>query len=151
MWIALALWVQAAAIECQPASGTADGAALAATSVGIREAFARSDVAAIARYHHPDITKSLAPDRFFSGQAALVADLRATFATVRLRFVTNDVERLDVCGDTAVEMTRYAVEVTPRAGGAAATVRGRAMIVYVRSATAPNGWLSLRELVQPHG
>ncbi len=150
------LLLAAASDRAPPASPAAvaadeasDLAALRRTSEGIRAAFLRGDVAGVMAYHHSDVRKSLAHDRVLIGGPAVAADLAGSFAAVSIEFVSNDVESLIVHGDTAIEQTRFAVRVTPKAGGAPSIFRGRAQIVYVRSPKSPSGWASLRELVQP--
>jgi hypothetical protein len=43
---------------------------------------------------------------------------------------------------------RHAIKAIPKAGGPPVISRGRAMVVYVRSADSPTGWASLREMAQ---
>jgi ketosteroid isomerase-like protein len=136
-------------VEAAMADEAADLAALRQTSEAIRAGFARGDVAEVMRYHHAEVRKALAHDRVLIGAQAVAADLAGSFAAVSIEFVGNDVESLIVQGDTAIEQTRFTVRVTPKSGGAPSIFRGRAQIVYVRSAKSPSGWASLRELVQP--
>ncbi len=131
------------------ADEASDLAALRRTSEGIRAAFLRGDVAGVMAYHHADVRKSLAHDRVLIGGPAVAADLASTFAAVSIEFVGNHVESLIVHGDTAIEQTRFALRVTPKAGSASSIFRGRSQIVYIRSPKSPSGWASLRELVQP--
>jgi ketosteroid isomerase-like protein len=113
--------------------------------------FARvcGDVDAIMKYHHPNVEKWLSPTMHTVGREALRAQLVETFKSVQLTFANNRVESTLFVGDTAVEVSAFTIHVTPKNGGAPSEVKGRAMVVYVRSAQSPTGWLSMRELVQP--
>lgn len=73
------------------------------TSAATGAAFARGDILAIFSYHHPDVTKALAYDRFLTGRKALEADLQSTFENYSLEFGQNDVEILSIHGDIATE------------------------------------------------
>lgn len=126
-----------------------DHKALEETSKGILSGFARGDVAAILSYHHPDVTKALAYNKFIRGKAELEQDLKNTLEHVSLAWKENNVESLLIHGETAVEMTRFTIEGTPKDGGKPFTFKGRAMVVYVRSKDSPSGWASIREVVQP--
>lgn len=130
-------------------AGQADRAALEQTSIGIRAAFARGDVAGIMAYHHPDVVKALAFDRRLTGATEVARDLTGTLAQFRLEFVENHVEDLLILGDTAIEQTRFVIRGTPLAGGESFTFRGRAQITYIRYRQSPSGWATIREIIQP--
>jgi ketosteroid isomerase-like protein len=131
-------------------SGTpADRAALMRTGDAIRAGFAASDVDTILKYHHPNVEKWLSPTSHTVGRNALRAELAETFKTVQMMFAENQVESTLFIGDTAIEVSTFAIRVTPKAGGEPSMAKGRAMVVYLRSAQSPTGWLSLRELIQP--
>lgn len=125
--------------------------ALEKTSIDIRDAFARGDVDAVLAYHHPNVVKALSPSKYLAGREAVAADLRGTLRVFRLEFVENHTESLLIHGDTAVEISTFAIRLTPRSGGAALLFKGRAMIVYVRYGASPTGWASIREIIQPEG
>ena len=125
-----------------------DRAALARTGDAIRAGFASGDVDAIMKYHHPDVEKWLSAKTHTVGREALRAEIEETFKSVRLVFEDNRVESTLFVGDTAVEVSAFTIRVTPKDGGAPSTEKGRAMVVYVRSAKSPTGWLSMRELIQ---
>jgi ketosteroid isomerase-like protein len=124
-------------------------AALAKTSADIRAAFARGDVDGVMAYHHPNVVKALSPTKYLEGRDAVAADLRGTLQAFALEFVENHTESLLVQGDTAVEIARFVIRLTPRSGGATILFKGRAMIVYVRESASPSGWASIREIIQP--
>ncbi len=126
-----------------------DRNALQQTSVAIRVAFARGDVATILEYHHPDVVKALAYNKFLNGREALRADLTETLSHVSLEWQENQVESILIQGDTAVEMTAFTIKGTPKDGGQPFIFKGRAMVVYVRYPKSPTGWASIREVVQP--
>jgi ketosteroid isomerase-like protein len=131
-------------------SGTAaDRVSLARTGDAIRAGFAASDVDAIMKYHHPDVEKWLDPTTHTVGREALRTQLVDTFKTVQIAFTNNRVESTLFNGETAIEVTSFTIHVTPKSGGAPSDVKGRAMVVYVRSTQSPTGWLSMRELIQP--
>ena len=130
-------------------SSNADRAALIRTGDAIRAAFAASDVDTIMKYHHPNVEKWLSPSSHTVGREALRAALTETFKTVQMMFAENQVESMLILGDTAIEVSTFTLRVVPKEGGTATMARGRAMVVYVRSAQSPTGWVSMRELVQP--
>lgn len=126
-----------------------DRKALAQTSINIRAAFAKGDVQAIVSYHHPDVVKALGYKNFLNGRNAVEADLKNTLQNFTLHFTENKLESLLIDGNTATEMTLFAIEGTPKDGSKPFTFKGRAMIVYVRYKESPTGWASIRELIQP--
>lgn len=131
------------------ADDKADRAAIEKTSDAVRAAFARGDIPAILSYHHPDVTKALAYNRYLVGRSALEADLRSTFENYRLEFLQNDVEILSIHGDIATEQILFSVKGTPKKNGAPFLFRGRTMLILVRYDKSPTGWATLREIVQP--
>ena len=100
-------------------------------------------------YHHPDVTKALAYDKYLVGRSALEADLRSTFENYTLEFLQNDVELLSIHGDIATEQILFSVKGTPKRGGAPFLFKGRTMLILVRYDKSPTGWVTLREIVQP--
>jgi ketosteroid isomerase-like protein len=133
----------------QSADPKGDKAAIDKTSEAVRAAFARGDVPAILSYHHPDVTKALAYDKYLVGRGALEADLRSTFENYTLEFLQNDVELLSIHGDIATEQILFSVKGTPKRGGAPFLFKGRTMLILVRYDKSPTGWVTLREIVQP--
>jgi ketosteroid isomerase-like protein len=127
----------------------ADRAAVTRTGDAIRAGYAASDLDSILKYHHPDVEKWMSPTSRTVGRDALRAELAETFKSVQLVFAENHVESTLITGDTAVEVSAFTIRVTPKAGGTVESVKGRAMVVYVRSPQSPTGWLSMRELIQP--
>lgn len=75
-------------------------------------------------------------------------DLKNNFSNVKLKWVKNEKESLIIKGNTAIEITKFTIEVTPISGGDPFISNGRAMIVYVRNSQAPHGWASIREVIQ---
>lgn len=138
--------------HCVPAAGTPEFAQIDETNRQVRLAFAAGDVERIALFHHEDVIKSLGPERYFEGKAALKEDLANTFAAVDLEFRENDPanvwESLTICGDTAISIERFSIGWRLKDGSADGVAKGRAMIVLVRSDEAPHGWVTLREVVQ---
>lgn len=131
------------------ADDKADRAAIEKTNEAVRAAFARGDIPAILAYHHPDVTKALAYDRYLVGRSALEEDLRSTFENYSLEFLQNDVEILSIHGDIATEQILFSVQGTPKKGAAPFLFKGRTMLVLVHYDKSPTGWATLREIVQP--
>ena len=119
------------------------------TRSGLAAAFARGDVAAIAKYHHPDVQKALSYSKYLIGREAVLADLRQTFAAYTMTFVEDNVESVTFFGDTCVEQSKFAVRGEPKGNAKPFLFKGRSMVVYVRSKDSPSGWASIREVVQP--
>ena len=126
-----------------------DQESLRKTGEAIRAAFARGDIDAVMAYHHPDVIKALAPDKYLVGSEAVRADLAKTFSNFRLEFVDDRVESTFFEGRTAVEESLFTIRGTPLAGDAPFLFKGRSMVVYVRDRRSPTGWASIREIIQP--
>jgi ketosteroid isomerase-like protein len=126
-----------------------DRKALEQTSVGIRTAFANGDIPTILSYHHNSVRKALGYKHIINGKDELEKDLKNTFSNVKLKWLKNDVESLIFQDNTAIEMTAFTIEITPKDGNKPFTSSGRAMIIYVRDDKSPFGWASIRELIQP--
>jgi ketosteroid isomerase-like protein len=136
-------------VTAASADDKTDRAAIEKTNEAVRAAFARGDIPAIIAYHHPDVTKALAYNRYLVGRDALEADLRSTFENYSLEFLQNDVEILSIHGDIATEQILFSVKGTPKRGGAPFLFKGRTMLILVRYDKSPTGWATLREIVQP--
>jgi len=126
-----------------------DRIALQKTGDAIRAAFAAGDVDVVMLYHHHDVEKWLSPTEHVVGREALRVGMAKTFQAARVEFVSNQVESLLITGDSAVEVSDFVIRGTPKSGGAASLLKGRAMVVYVRSTESPTGWASIREIIQP--
>src|SRR5690348_9872136 len=122
------------------ADDKADKAAIEKTNEEVRAAFARADIPAILAYHHPDVTKALAYNRYLVGRSALEADLRSTFQNYSLEFLQNDVEILSIHGDIATEQILFSVKGTPKKDGSPFLFKGRTMLILVRYDKSPTGW-----------
>src|ERR1700686_1657399 len=120
-----------------------DRDALEMTSQGIRAAFATGDIAAIMAYHHPEVVKSLSYGNYLIGRDAVQKDIAATLQRVHLEWKENQVRSMLIQGDTAVELTDFVIQGTPRKQGEPFLFRGRAMVVYVRYKDSPSGWASI--------
>lgn len=127
----------------------ADRESLEKTSEAIRAAFARGDIPAIMSYHHPDVVKSLNYGHLLNDRDAVQADITALFQRFRLEWKENSVRSLLIQGDTAIELTDFTIQGTPKSQGEPFTYRGRAMVVYVRYKNSPTGWATIREIIQP--
>lgn len=126
-----------------------DRESLRKTGEAIRAAFARGDIDDVMAYHHPDVIKALAPDKYLVGREAVRADLADTFSKFRLEFVDDRVESTYFEGHTAVEESVFKIRGTPLTGGTPFLFTGRSMVVYVRDRRSPTGWASIREIIQP--
>jgi protein subunit release factor A len=84
-----------------------------------------------------------------NGRQELKEDLVGTFEQVSVRWKENNVESLLIQGDTAVEQTNFAIEVSPKHGGDPSLFKGRVQVVYVRYSESPTGWATIREMIQP--
>lgn len=148
------LFAGASAAVCVPGGQSPELARIDATNAAVRDAFAAEDVETIALYHHKDVVKSLGPGQYYEGREALKKQLSETFAGVSLDFGEKGEalrETLMVCGDTAMSITRFEIEWTPKDGSPGGIARGRSAIVLVRSDEAPHGWVTLSEVIQPEG
>ena len=113
------VWMAAASASCVPGAQSPELARIDATNAAVREAFAKGDVETIALFHHEDVIKSLGPGQYFEGREALKKQLSETFAGVSLDFGEKGEdlrESLTVCGDTAISITRFEIEWTPKNG-----------------------------------
>lgn len=126
-----------------------DQESLRKTGEAIRTAFARGDIDAVMAYHHPDVIKALASNKYLVGREAVRAELAETFRNFRLEFVEDRVENTFFNGRTAVEESLFTIRGTPRAEGIPFLFKGRSMAVYVRDRRSPTGWASIREIIQP--
>jgi ketosteroid isomerase-like protein len=127
----------------------ADRESVEKTGAAIRAAFQRGDVAAIVSYHHPDVVKSLSYGNLLIGRDAVQKDLTATLQRFNLTWKENQVRSILIQGDTAIELTDFTIEGTPKQRGDPFIFKGRSMIVYVRYKPSPTGWASIREVIQP--
>jgi|SRR5882724_8750030 len=118
------------------------------TSVALRAAFADGDIATIIAYHHPDVIKSLSPDKYLKNRDAVEADLIGTFKVFKVEFLENREESLLFQGETAVQSNLFVIKATPKNGGDPLLFKGRALVVYVRYKKSPTGWASIREVIQ---
>ena len=135
----------AAAQVQQPA---ADRASLARTTKAIRDAFARGDVEAIVRLHHPDVIKYFGGKNVVNGRAELRKGLIATFRNARMEFAGNTVESTLFNGPTAIETSIFTFRMIPKNGGKPTLSKGRSMVVSVKYKDSPTGWVSIREMAQ---
>lgn len=125
-----------------------DKKSLEKTTAGIRDAFGRGDVPAIVALHHPDVIKYFGGDNVVKGRAALEKGLTEMFRTSTMEFIENRIESTLFNGETAIETSIFAINITPKNGGKPTVARGRAMVIYVRYKDSPTGWVSIREMAQ---
>ncbi len=101
------------------------------------------------RYDHPSVIKALRPVEYQTGRDAVRSGLTKTLEDFSLHFDEIHVDSLFFHGDTAVEVSTFAIRGTPKAGGEPFLVKGRSMVVYLRHKKSPTGWASIREIIQP--
>lgn len=142
------LGISGSAADLKYQGTSKDRAALQKTGEAIRAAFASGDVDEIMRYHHPDVVKALRPGEYQIGKEAVRSGLAGTLHDFSLHFDESHVDSLLFQRDTAVEISTFAIRGTPKAGGEPFLVKGRSMVVYVRSKDSPTGWASIREIIQ---
>ena len=129
-----------------------DSRAIILTNEKIREAFVDGDIDAILKYHHPRVEKVLSWTDHQHGHDAMRKSLSGLFAHHRVAFLgrADDMDSLEILGDTAVMVAKFSVDGRPKAAaGQAFVFSGRTMIVYVRDARSPTGWLTYREVIVP--
>ena len=126
-----------------------DQAAIEKTSLAVRAAFARGDVDTIMLYHHPEVNKALAWNRYLVGRDAVAADLRATFQNFQIEFLEDKTESLRILGNTAIQQDVVLIKGTPKQGGKPFLFRGRALVILVRYEKSPTGWATIHEMIQP--
>jgi ketosteroid isomerase-like protein len=83
------------------------------------------------------------------GRDAVQKDIAATLEGFHLEWKENNVRSIFIQGDTAIELTDFAIQGTPKKRGDPFLFRGRALIVYARYKNSPTGWASIREIIQP--
>jgi ketosteroid isomerase-like protein len=147
--IAIVLIVTGCSATTSRARTEADRESLEKTSEAIRAAFARGDIPAIISYHHPDVVKSLNYGHLLNDREAVQADITGVLQRFSLEWKENNVRSILIQGDTAVELTDFTIQGTPKSQGEPFIYRGRAMVVYVRYKNSPTGWASIREIIQP--
>src|SRR6266403_492398 len=94
-----------------------DRNALEKTSEAIRAAFAVGDIATIMAYHHPEVVKSLSHGNYLIGRDAVQKDIAATLQRGHLEWKENQVRSMLIQGDTAVELTDFIIQGTPKKQG----------------------------------
>jgi ketosteroid isomerase-like protein len=148
--LVIALFAAGCFADNKYVGSNADRTSLEKTSQAIRAAFARGDVATIMSYHHADVVKSLSYGNYLTGRDAVKADVTATLQRFNLEWKENHVRSMLIQGDTAVELTDFTIQGTPKDQRQPPfLLKGRAMIVYVRYKNSPIGGASIREVIQP--
>jgi ketosteroid isomerase-like protein len=131
-------------------SDTNDTKAFEKLRLELLNAFANGDTATIAAYHHPDVVKALAYNKFLSGRSAVINDLEGTLQYYSVKFIEHKIESFIIEQNTATEISTFTIEGTPKSNTSKPfTFKGRSMVVYVRYKESPAGWALLREMVQP--
>ncbi len=114
----------------------------------LTDAFAKGDAALVASLHHPQVIKYFGGNNVVVGRAALKKGLVEWFKNTKVEFVENTVESTVFNGETAIQVSIFAIKSTPKNGGEPTIGRGRSMVIYVRDKSSPTGWLTLREMTQ---
>jgi ketosteroid isomerase-like protein len=132
------------------ATGKNDDKAFEKLRSDLLNAFASGDTATIAAYHHPDVVKALAYNKFLVGRTAVINDLSSTLQYYTVKFTDHKIESFIIEENTATEISTFTIEGAPKNNTSKAfTFNGRSMVVYVRYDKSPAGWALLREMVQP--
>lgn len=129
-----------------------DTKAIIQTNENIRVAFSDGDIAGILKYHHPQVEKVLSWSDHQIGHADMRKSLTGLFESYRIEFLgrADDMESLQILGGTAVMVAKFSVSGQPqKVAGQPFLFSGRTMIVYVRDAHSPTGWVTYREMVVP--
>lgn len=126
-----------------------DRSSLTKTSEEIHKGFLDGDVDKIMLFHHPQVIKAFAYDKYVVGAEAVRTGLVETLKSYRLEFVENKVENTFFQGKTAVESYLFVIKGTPKNGGDPFLFKGRSVVTYVRYKNSPTGWASIREVIQP--
>ena len=129
-----------------------DTTAIIQTNEKVREAFVNGDIAGILRYHHPRVEKVLSWSDHQIGHADMRKSLTGLFENNQVEFLgrADDMDSLQILGDTAVMVAKFSVSGRPKQGtGQPFLFSGRTMIVYVRDAGSPTGWVTYREMIVP--
>ena len=150
----LTIWMLLPLIGCATpvVDNAQDTKAIIQTNEKIREAFVNGDIPGILRYHHPQVEKVLSWNDHQLGHADMRKSLTGLFANNRVEFLgrADDMDSLQILGDTAVMVAKFSVSGRPKdPTGAPFLFSGRTMIVYVRDAHSPTGWLTYREMIVP--
>jgi ketosteroid isomerase-like protein len=126
-----------------------DNKAFEKLRIDIFEAFANGDLQTITSYHHPDVVKALAYNKFLIGRNAVIEDMKGTLQYCSLNFKEHKIESFQIMGNTATEISSFTIEGTPRGGDKPFVFKGRSMVVYIRYKLSPAGWALIREVIQP--
>ena len=150
----LTIWMLLPLIGCATpvVDNAQDTKAIIQTNEKIREAFANGDIAGILRYHHPRVEKVLSWSDRQLGHADMRKSLTGLFENNQVEFLgrADDMDSLQILGDTAVMVAKFSVSGRPKQGtGQPFLFSGRTMIVYVRYADSPTGWVTYREMIVP--
>ena len=114
----------------------------------IRASFSKGDTETIKSLHHPDVIKALGYKNLLTGRDAVMDGLRGTQNGFILEYVENNVERILIEGDIAIEQTLFSIKGTPKNDGEPFIFKGRTMVTYIKYKKSPTGWASIREIVQ---
>jgi len=112
------------------------------------QAFIDGDIKTIAAYHHPEVIKSHSYNKLLVGRDANIADLKGTLQSFSLKFKEHKIESFVIHGNTATEISSFAIEGTPRGDGTPFIFKGRSMVLYIRYQESPAGWALIREMIQ---
>lgn len=124
--------------------------AIEETNIAVRKAFLEGDLATIAQYHHPDVTKALAFDNIVNNREEVIEGLRQTMSQFDMEFMdSNKPEKMHITKDMVMLQTQFALKLTPKNGDPSFVYKGRTLLVYVSCPESPTGWGTLHEMIQP--
>ncbi|MEL6305569.1 MAG: hypothetical protein AAFQ20_12375 [Bacteroidota bacterium] len=120
------------------------------TNIAVRKAFLEGDLATIAKYHHPDVTKALAFDNVVNNREEVIEGLRQTMGQFDMEFMDDrTTEKMQIRKDIVLLQAKFALKLTPKNGDPSFVYRGRTLLVYVPLPESPTGWGTLHEMIQP--
>jgi len=149
--ITLLIFVFALGTPLANASDT-DLAAVQETNRLVRAAFVAGDIEEIVRFHHPEVRKVFSWTNYQKGHDDMRTALAALFAHHTISFQNEGLPQpnIELLGDTAVMLVDFVLVGAPKTPEVAVfEYSGRAMLVYVRSAESPTGWVIFREMAVP--
>lgn len=114
------------------------------------DAFISGDTQVVSAYHHPDVVKALSYNKLVFGRDAVVTEFSNAVKYYSLAFIEHKIESFEIHGNTATEISSFTVKGTPKNAGSNPFIfKGRSMVIYIRYAKSPAGWVLYRETVQP--
>ncbi len=120
------------------------------TNIAVRKAFLEGDLATIAKYHHPEVTKALAFDNVVNNREEVIEGLSQTMSQFDMQYMDDrTTEKMHIQKDMVLLQAKFALKLIPKNGDPSFVYRGRTLLVYVPCPESPTGWGTLHEMIQP--